>query len=199
MTLRDGLGIAGGSSVSFFLGLLATEKDPRVVLWWGLGVSLGLMLVVLVLMWLRRAWLSVHVTPLATSGDQTVLQLGFQNHGSTDYGTVIVNVLIPDDVQVEECGSSGQQVTTNREFLHTPESIDSVHESTYWNHAMSFIRGSTLLHLRVTTKRKELPVRLHLGNTRKDLEVSLSALNASQDVNFSNVMPRVERILSRMS
>jgi hypothetical protein len=107
---------------------------------------------------------------------------------------VIVNILIPDDVRVEECGSSGQPVSTNREFLHTPETVDGVHESSFWNHPVSLIRGSHLIHLRVTTDREELPMRLRVGEPRKDIQVDLGAIGTSCDIYFSAVMPFIEEV-----
>jgi integral membrane sensor domain MASE1 len=84
VTLRDLLALSVGSSLSFLLGLVATENDPSTFLKWGLGISLGVVLVAVFALVLGRAWISAHVTRLGAAGQSTVLRIGFMNHGRSD-------------------------------------------------------------------------------------------------------------------
>lgn len=137
MTLRDGIGVAVGASLSFALGLAATAKDPTGFLTWGLIVSVCLLGGLLAAELLRGPWISAHVTPLEAVNGYVVLRIGFTNHGYRDFGQSIVNVLVPDDAGLAE--SRGGTRSADR-LLHTPESVDGVHESDYWNAVMDLVQ-----------------------------------------------------------
>jgi hypothetical protein len=102
VTLRDLVAIAFGALLSFAVALAATTNDPTTFLKWGVGFSAALTLVLLVVIAVGNPWMSVHITPLSTTAQTTVLRFGFLNHGRRDYGSVIVNILIPDDVLVAD-------------------------------------------------------------------------------------------------
>ncbi len=121
MTARDGIGVAVGASLSFSLGLLATEKHPEHVLRWGLGISLA----VLAGLWLwemaRGPWISVHVTPGKTVPDGVVLNIGLKNNGSRAADQKIFNLLVPDRFPMFESFENGDQ---RRDFLIDPRNLN---------------------------------------------------------------------------
>src|SRR6266545_671037 len=164
MTARDGIGVAVGASLSFSLGLLATEKHPEHVLRWGLGISLA----VLAGLWLwemaRGPWISVHVTPGKTVPDGVVLNIGLKNNGSRAADQKIFNLLVPDRFPMFESFENGDQRSNVPPLLHAPESVDGISESHYWNRALALAPGTLMVYVRIGCGTDEFVMRANIGD-----------------------------------
>jgi hypothetical protein len=177
VTIRDFETAAIGALLSFGISL-ATIKNPSGFLRWGFIVSLVFLIVFAVADFVTRPWLSAEVIPILETPEGTVVQIGIENHGRRPTESMIFNVLVPDHLPFVACRRDGTP-RDDRELLPTPESVDNLHASLYWQGAMVFAPGSTLVYLRLGLPRPGSFIRLNLGEKRRDAFISPNALNQS--------------------
>lgn len=149
---------------------------------------------VLSLVWLVRSpWMSVEITPQGTVNEWTHLKVGFTNHGYGDFGRKIVNVLVPDDVEIGRIEVEGGTVSTGKVIGAPDESVDGVHGSVYWNEVVDLIQGKHLFLLAVSTDRQHVKIRVRIGTPRRDLTVDLQKTDVPHEVQFATVRAWTEK------
>jgi hypothetical protein len=198
VSARDGIGIAIGASLSFFLSLLATAKDPTPVLRWGLGISLAGLVIFALWELARGPWISVHVTPVAAVPEGVVVSVGLKNNGDRATDPKIIDLLIPDTIPMDECWPDGTVRQGVPPLLHTPESVDDVNESHYWHRSLALPPDSSLVFLRIACASDEFTMRVNIDNVRRDFYIDPRNLNLTQDATFARVRPFVSRALLRV-
>jgi hypothetical protein len=146
------------------------------------------------------AWLSASISVLDSNADFVLVRVGLVNNGRMDLGKRVVDILVPDDVVIAQCRGDGSSHPNPREIAHTSESIDDgEHQSSYWQEAHDFIQGSCLIHLRLQTSRRSIPIQLHIGNQKRRLTIERGNTASVYEVEFANVRPFVSRSLNTIS
>ena len=163
MTIRDLLTASVGAFISFAISL-ASLDHPSPFLRTGTWISLACLIVFAIVEAATSPWLSVAVTTEPLADGRTVVRSGFRNHGRRSMDAQIVNTLVPDHL--------GLAATDARKILQTPESLDSVYASDYWQGPIAFVPGSTLVDLSLAVPEDGCPLRFHVGNKRRDVWVA---------------------------
>jgi hypothetical protein len=190
MTIRDLETASIGAFLSFAITLGTVENAPAFVRY-GLFSSLALIAITAIADFVRRPWLSVVAIPILSTTEGTVIQVGFKNHGREPTNPTILDILAPDNLSLVACEPDGTKVAS-KVILSTPEIVDGVHESTYWQGILSFAPGSSLIYIRIDLPDIGTFLRLNLGEKRKDLFIHADRLHhASTEVTFAPVRARI--------
>jgi hypothetical protein len=187
MEIRDLIGMAFAVFLTSAVAI-ATVENPPGYLRAAVFVSVALLAVLATIEAAGRPWFTGDVTAIAKNGSETVLQVALRNHGTRQTGERIFNVLVPDNLNVQECDRHGVPRADARQILHTPESTDGIHESDYWQTGMVMPPGTKIVYLLIDG----LPaagtfLRLTWAGERRDVFLPEGSLNVPRTVNWAPI------------
>jgi hypothetical protein len=196
VSVREGIGVAVGASLSFALGLVATSHNAKTVLLIGLVVSAVILAALLTMSLVRGPWLSVSVVPFKSQRPgTTTLRLEFRNHGYQSAGSAIINVLVPETYVIADCDPFGNRKTTQSDLFRVDESVDGRHGSMCWNRKLDLTPGTHAAFVLISATEGIVPMRVRIGKPRRSLHVDLAAQEQEHDIEYARVRPWVARRL----